>query len=134
MPFMTWSEEDTVSVESIDDQHKAIVDLVNDLHMNLGSDKEFYTKHLIGELVKKVREHFDTEENFMRDYKFPNYISHKLEHDRFFNKIQDFNSQLENGNEDVNLELLRSIKRWFYNHLEINDRKIAAYLREQGVN
>ncbi len=131
MAFMVMDEDEYLNIPSIDEQHRSMVDTVNDLHSTLGTDREYYAKHLVGELLKKLRVHFDTEENFMKDNKFPNFISHKLEHDRFFNQIFEFKTVLDKGEKKVNLELLNSIKKWFHNHLEINDRKIANFLHEK---
>ena len=134
MSFIDWSEEEDIKIKIIDEQHKSIALLINELHETLGSKRNFLEKNLVERLVKKLREHFDTEENLMKEYKFPYFISHKMEHDRFLNKIQNFYSGLEAGNEKVNLELLNSIKRWLFNHLEINDRKCGKFFVEQGLS
>lgn len=131
--FMVMEENEYLNIPSIDEQHSSMVDTVNDLHSILGAEREYYSKHLVSELVKKLRIHFDTEEKYMKDNKFPNFISHKLEHDRFYNQIVDFQNSLENGEKKVNLELLNTVKKWFHNHLEINDRKIANFLHEKNI-
>lgn len=133
MSFLTMEQNEYLNIKSIDEQHSSIVDTVNDLHSTLGGDHDYYPKHLVSELVKKLRVHFDTEENYMKGNKFPYYISHKLEHDRFYNQISEFYDRLESGNDNVNLELLNSVKKWFHNHLEINDRKVADFLIEKGI-
>jgi hemerythrin len=133
MSFIDWSEEENVKIEIIDEQHKNIVSLINELYEILGSSRNFLEKNLLERLLKNLRVHFDTEEKLMKESKFPNFISHKMEHDRFFNKIQNFYAQYENGDEKLNLELLNSIKRWLFNHLEINDRKCGKFFIEIGM-
>lgn len=110
MSFIDWSEDENIKIKIIDEQHKSIAMLLNELHETLGSNRDFLEKNLVERLVKKLRDHFDTEENLMKENKFPYFISHKMEHDRFYNKIQNFYSGLEAGNEKVNLELLKDRK------------------------
>ena len=68
------------------------------------------------------------EEEMMKYGKFQSYISHKLEHDRFENEIKIFYRKYTKGEADVNLEFLIRIKKWLFNHIEINDKKLGAYI------
>ena len=123
MSFIEWSEDENVDIKIIDDQHKNIVSLLNELHEFLGSNRTFLEKNLVERMLKNLREHFDTEERLMKESKFQYFYSHKMEHDRFYSKIEDFYDDLLKGEKKVTLELLNSIKIWLFNHLEINDRK-----------
>lgn len=128
MDLIEWSEDNKVNIKPIDDQHQQMVKTVNELYSLLGSQKKEATKYLIRKLVDDTKIHFDIEEKLMKDGKFKNYISHKLEHDRFGNDINNFYSKFSNGEAEVNLEFLNVIKRWFFNHIEINDRKLGDYI------
>lgn len=133
MTFIDWSESENVNVKTIDYQHKKLANLVNQLHQTLSESKKENSLMILKELTTHLKEHFDTEEKFMKEHKFVNYISHKLEHDRFLNKILEFETEIVSGNINVNLEILSLIKKWFFNHLELNDRKLGKYLYEKGV-
>lgn len=133
MEFITWSENDAVNVESIDSQHRRMIKIVNHLHSLLDTNDNTEIKSTFVELVEYLKEHFYTEETFMKEYKFPGYISHKLEHDRYYSKISNYKDLVEKGENKLNLEILYSLKKWFFNHLEINDRKLGEFLIEAGV-
>jgi hemerythrin len=134
MSFINWTEDEVLNIKIIDKQHKNLAALLNELHETLGSNRTFLEKKLVERILTNLREHFDTEERLMKESKFPFFISHKMEHDRFYNKIESFYDKLEQGSERVTLELLNSIKTWLFNHLEINDRKCTKFFVEQGMS
>jgi hemerythrin len=128
MKLIEWSEGYNVKIKTIDQQHQQMAKTVNELYSLLGSKKHEATKFLLGKLLDDIRLHFSTEEGMMKFGKFQNYISHKMEHDRFENEIKSFYRKFKNGETDVNLAFLSRIKRWMFNHIEINDRKLGTYI------
>ena len=133
MDFITWSENDSIKVEIIDKQHKDFFDIINELYLTLGLQKDNETKELLIRLSEEIKIHFDTEEKLMKNNKFGGYFSHKLEHDRFYNKLNQFRDAVLDEKDIVNLEFLNSLKRWFYNHIDFNDRKLGEYLNTLGT-
>ncbi len=55
-----------------------MTEITNKLYRTLGTDQDEHAMKLLKELVDELRIHFDTEEKYMKDYKFQSYISHKL--------------------------------------------------------
>jgi len=128
MNLIEWSEGSKVNIKIIDMQHQQMVNTVNELYSFLGAQKIEATKYLVKKLVNDTKVHFDTEDKLMKESKFVSYISHKLEHDRFEKDINSFYNGFIKGEIEVNLEFLKTIKRWFFNHIEINDRKLAVHI------
>lgn len=131
MEFMPWKEEYKVHYTEIDNQHAKMVQLVNELHSLLGSKKKETIKYIMKQLVEEAKIHFQTEEKLMTQNNYLDFISHKLEHDRYYNKLANFYSELQNEKESMNLEILNSFKTWFVNHLKINDKKLGGFLAEK---
>ncbi len=59
MALFNWSEEYSVNVNGLDNQHKKLVDLINELHsaMKEGKSKEVLGK-IIEELISYTKFHF----------------------------------------------------------------------------
>lgn len=133
MSFIEMTENEILNINRIDTQHSRIVELLNKLHDQLGAKFEEESKRLLIELKDTLREHFDTEENLMKEYKYVNFFSHKLEHDRFFSKVKSYITEVDQGKIKLDLEFLKSAKRWFFNHFALNDKKCAEFLLSQGV-
>lgn len=132
--YITITENELVHYEEIDNEHRELARIVNEIFPKLGKLNHDENLNYGKELVNHLRKHFDTEENCMKQTKYYGYISHKLEHDRLYNKLEEFYKNIENGKTGITLDLLQSIKTWFFNHLEINDRKCAAHFNEFTAN
>ena len=128
MKLIEWSEGFNVNIKPIDEQHQQMAKTVNELYSLLGSRKNEALKFLLKKLLDETRHHFSTEEEMMKFGKFESYISHKLEHDRFENEIKSFYRKYLKGEIDINLEFLNRIKKWLFNHIKINDRKLGNHI------
>jgi len=133
MKFMAMNPTDLVHVDQIDSQHKILCNDINLVYDSVMAFDKKTTLKLLHEFIKHLDEHFKTEEKMMKDFAFPGYISHKLEHDRFYSQIRRTTDKYDKNKEAFGLEQLKSIKRWFFNHIEINDKKCGDYLVKQNI-
>ena len=76
MSFITWKDSFSVGVHSIDDQHKKLVEMINNLYVEFykGITNEFLNK-LIAELEKYTVYHFSFEEKFMKIYDYDDFAT-----------------------------------------------------------
>lgn len=134
MSFINFSDAEKVFVSVIDNQHKTLVETINKIHSSkMNNDKESIINNL-NVLIENIETHFETEERLMKEFHYPGYISHKLEHDRFYNQIIISTDKFNKGEIDFSMDQLDSLKRWFFNHLDLNDKKCGAYLRSKGID
>lgn len=134
MSFINFTQEDKVNLPSIDDQHKSMAEIINSIYDGvIAADKKTILNHL-NKFLEIIKTHFEDEERLMKNNHFPGYISHKLEHDRFYRQILLTTDQFSKGLENVGIEQLKGIKRWFFNHIEINDKKLGKFLAEKGIS
>ena len=132
--FIELSKSEFVNVAIIDEQHQTLGELLNELFELLGANKPETVKFLMNRLVEHLKTHFETEEKLMKDLNYINFFSHKMEHDRFLSKIVDFQEYIRDDKGKLNLELLKSCKNWFHNHIELNDRKLGVFLTENNIH
>ncbi len=88
--LVTWSQTFSVGVRSIDNQHKELLDLVNDMYNHVVGDEKAeraYFKKVIDKVVEYVKVHFATEEKILKAIKFRGYAEHKRAHDAFIFKV-----------------------------------------------
>lgn len=134
MGFINFTQEDKVNLPSIDDQHKNMAEIINSVYDGvIAADKKTILNQL-NKFLEIIKTHFEDEERLMKNNHFPGYISHKLEHDRFYRQILLTTDRFSKGLENVGLEQLKGIKRWFFNHIEINDKKLGKFLAEKGIS
>jgi hemerythrin len=132
MAFLPWDEKYSINVK-IDSQHKKLIDLINGLHdaMKVGKSKDVMSKILQG-LIDYTDYHFSTEEKFMTKYSYPEYPQHKSEHERFVEKVLDFQKRFNAGSLTLSMEVLGFLKDWLSNHILVTDKKYGPFFNEKG--
>ncbi len=133
MNFIEWNEKAKVNHIAMDKEHKKMVNNTNKLHTLVTSNKNDKANKLFLKIVEDLKIHFDSENTYMLKSKIPQYISHKLEHERFYNKIRDIQIRINAGKEALSLEHLKIIKTWFFNHLDFKDKQLANFLNEKNI-
>lgn len=134
MTFIDFTNSDKVNVAVIDNQHKDIADTINKIYNSSQHKNKSEVSKFLNVLIEIIETHFETEEKFMKEFHYPGYISHKLEHDRFYNQILITTDRFNKGDLEIGSEQLDKMKRWFFNHLDLNDKKCGDYLRTKGVS
>jgi hemerythrin len=115
-----------VGVEKIDNQHKELLNLVNDSinHStgNAGAERNFFDRIIrIG--VDYLKTHFFTEEQIMLQTGYPGYDAHKAEHDAMVKNLTDTIANIESGKTPLNLlEFSLFLRDWFLNHIPSFDK------------
>lgn len=134
MNFIEITPEESVKVEVIDEQHENIANTVNDIHNSIKAQENDSIKNLMTKLLEELEVHFETEEKLMKENRFHGYITHKLEHDRFYNQILQSADKFKKNAASLDEEQLDRIRRWFFNHIEINDKKCGTFLNSIGIH
>jgi hemerythrin len=134
MALMEWSDNLSVKVTQIDEQHKKLVGMLNDLHdaMKQGKGSDVTGKILDG-LIEYVATHFANEEKIMKDNAYPEYLKHKKEHDALTNQALELQKQFQNGKPVLTVELMKFLKDWLSNHILGTDKKYGPYLNSKGI-
>lgn len=127
MTFIKWEKKFDLGIDNFDNQHKEIIELVNQLYEKKEGNKSEILK-LFKSLLSKMDEHFKDEETLMKEKKIVQFISHKLEHDRALQKYSDYYNKLSKKNINLDTEILESLKNWFEVHLEKKDKKLIEYV------
>lgn len=134
MSFIDISKDHKVNIISIDNQHEILADIVNSIHGRIIKAEKSITLSEINNFLEVLENHFENEERLMKVNRYPGYYSHKLEHDRFYKQILTTIARLDKEKKNLDQKDLEGIRRWFYNHIEINDRKCGRFLSEKGIS
>lgn len=134
MTFFTWNENMSVGILQLDIQHKNLINMINNLYnaMSAGKGKEILP-NILKEMSAYAVSHFSTEEKFMQQYGYPEYETHKKEHELFVKKVQEFNREFAKGNISITLNVANFLKTWLSNHIQNTDKKYGPFLNEKGV-
>jgi len=121
MAKFIWTDQLNVGIEVIDQQHRRIVEYINqldDARSNNYSREEI--GFLINELVDYTISHFGFEESLQEEAGYPFLKSHQKVHELFTKRVADFQTRYNNG-EDVTKGLNSLLVTWLFNHIKRDD-------------
>jgi len=134
MSLIRWNESLRLNVTEIDQQHRRLVEMINELSeaMRQGKSKERLGKTLKG-LVAYAGTHFKNEEHYFEKLGYPEAEKHKAEHAAFVRKMNEFTHAYEAGKLGVSTQLATYLGDWLQKHITGSDKKYAAFFHEKGV-
>jgi hemerythrin len=130
--LVKWSSTFSVGVKLIDDQHKGLLNLVNDLFNHAVGDEaeeRAYFQKVIQTAVNYVKVHFATEEKIMIATRFPGYAEHKKAHDTFVLTVVDNIRDFEAGKKFTLSTFTHFLKEWILTHIAIMDKQYFEYFK-----
>jgi hemerythrin-like metal-binding protein len=132
MSLFAWDPKYSVGHPDIDEQHKQLFKMAEDLHMAMleGRGKEALGG-LFSRLVTYTRHHFANEERIMRENAYPGYVQHHLEHEKLTQQVLDMQKRVATGKATVTMELMQFLSDWLRNHIQVNDQKVSAHIRKR---
>jgi hemerythrin len=125
-----WTPNLAVGVSSIDQQHKTLFDKANQL---FEAGKNNKTKEFIAEMLDFLdaytKEHFNSEEVYMKSISYPGFDDQKKMHTDFINSLAKLKKdyQESGGNILVILNANQMVVDWLLKHISIEDKKIGTY-------
>jgi hemerythrin len=134
MALMTWSSKYSVGVEALDNQHKALVRVLNEFHAaSMRGKVQEVADPLIRQIVSLASEHYAAEERLMDSAKYPGLDGHRAKHRELSGKIAEFVSRHEKGDTTVYVQLLYFVRDWLTKHMQSEDQEYAPWLKAHGV-
>jgi hemerythrin len=132
MAFMSWSDDFSVGVGAIDDDHRKLIDLINELYdalcMEASADA---IDEVCARLVEDTVRHFRNEERFFNDMEYPRASAHRAMHEHLELRAAQFRQEI--GHTD-SVTGLRFLKEFLTHHIQGEDKRLGAYLNEHGIH
>ncbi|WP_309267637.1 bacteriohemerythrin [Azonexus sp.] len=134
MSFMPWTDAFVLGIETIDQQHRWLVDATNRLHAEISKPEP--QRAVLGEilegLVDYTMNHFVLEEELFQRLGYSETAAHKAEHDAFTATAMNLLLRFEAG-ENIGAPMLDFLKEWLQHHILQVDRAYAPFLIAAGV-
>jgi len=129
MAFLKWDDSLSVKIPEVDEEHKVLVKLINELHDAMMEGKALEaTAKTLNELVQYTQTHFKHEEIFMTRNNFPGYAGHKTMHEAFVEKVVNFQKEFNAGKITLSIQLLNFLSEWIVGHVKKADAEYGKAL------
>jgi hemerythrin-like metal-binding protein len=134
MAFFDWKDDYSVGIKKLDDQHRNLVRLLNELYdaMHSGKGKEVLGK-VLNELVAYTKTHFASEEALMKMYDYPGYADHRQKHEKMTQHVYSLVEKFEAGEITSPIQISNFLKDWLSKHILQTDKAYGPYLTGKGA-
>jgi hemerythrin len=134
MALIAWSNQLSVNIAEIDNQHRCLIEKINKLHDEMKAGKE---NKIIGAILSDLIDytvfHFYTEEQYFHKYQYPEFLRHKAEHDMLRTKAKKLSADFTSGKISIMVETLNFLRDWISNHILKSDKKYEEFFRAKGL-
>lgn len=128
MAIIKWRDSYNTGIEKVDQEHKKIVDLIEQMHCVI-RDKgglEDVTK-VLDAVVEYTQNHFVSEEELMQELEYDGYVEHKAEHEKLIEDVGIFKEKITSSPEGVQ-EFYRFLREWLVDHIMDSDKKFGEFV------
>jgi hemerythrin len=148
---IVWDDRYSVGILELDEQHKVLINLINELNVIQSSEKDSLYEQKINDALNEVKNytvlHFATEEILMRLFHYNFLDTHKFSHDKFTHIItehhkyimelmeqqkKDSDNKLEQEEiaQEINARISKVIsflQKWLLSHILKEDREYIEF-------
>jgi hemerythrin-like metal-binding protein len=129
--IIQWSNDFALGIGEIDEQHKALVGMINALDASTHEEYSPETmRRMLDELNAYVKDHFGFEERLMAGGGCsPELVTrHCGEHAYFRSVLRDLTADFDSGRTSITVPLIEYLVHWLLHHIVVVDRAMAHQL------
>ena len=129
--FVPWKPEYSVGVQSMDAQHKRLLDMINRLHSALKrGEGATATGAILKDLLQYTEHHFAEEEEMLESIHYAGLGAQRQAHQTFVGKVKDAHRRWEQGDPAVAQDAMNLLSTWLPQHIVKMDKQYASLARK----
>ena len=139
MPFIEWKDSYRIGIEQIDEDHRHLVNLINELHAGISRhvshvrlpgiiDELEALIDVLDALIDYATGHFALEEDCMREHEYPGYEEMKQAHGEFLRMAERLRRRFDEGRGISARQILDSLKEWLETHVLGLDQQFGEFM------
>ncbi|MFA5997039.1 MAG: bacteriohemerythrin [Candidatus Paceibacterota bacterium] len=132
--LIIWDDTFTLGVAVIDEQHKKMIGIINELYhaMKSSTEKENLSD-IITELTEYADYHFTSEESFFDKCNYPGAKHHRKSHELYRETINNFLIDYHNDESVLPLKMIKFLGDWWSDHIRGEDRDYVLCFHACGL-
>ncbi len=133
MAYFEWAQDMVIDQGPIDEDHRNLVRMVNELHdaTTEGRGREVVGR-ILEELIRYTADHLRKEEATMAQAGFPSLERHKTGHQAFVSQLEKLQQRYQEGSIAVAAQLSTVLRDWLSLHIRRNDRELLEFTRQRA--
>ncbi|HRS19486.1 MAG TPA: bacteriohemerythrin [Bacteroidales bacterium] len=134
MSLLTWNSTYSVNIVEIDNQHKKLIDLINQLYdAKQAGAADTIIQKVFNELVSYTFTHFNYEESLLRKANYSDLAEHCDIHKSIVERVRNLQKQYNDGSATAINDTLEFMKNWLMKHIAGTDKKYSQELNAAGI-
>lgn len=131
--FFKWEDKYSVKSEMLDNQHKKLIETINELYGAFVAGKH---KQIIGEIIDQLQNytkyHFIEEERLMQQMGIQLSDKHIKEHKEFIAKVENVRERYEKTKSSVTYGLMSFLRKWLTEHITQTDQEYKIEIEKRA--
>ncbi len=134
--FVEWKDEYSVGIEMIDDDHRRLLNLINQFQTAVFYQTGAkFEDEAFDALIDYTRTHFEREEQLMSEHGYPDLQAHQQEHQKMIELVESRMAEhREQGHHEALVEMVDFLRDWLINHINGTDQAYSGFLHDKGVH
>lgn len=135
MAFIDWSDEYSVNIDTFDEQHKQLINIINRVHdvVMSGAEKNVI-RQIFVELAEYTSYHFRVEEEILEFHGYPELDKHRIQHEQLVVQLLELQMRFRKEQMSLPVEMLNFLKSdWLLKHIVGTDKEYSSFLNANGV-
>ena len=124
--FFKWDESYSVHSQVLNDEHKELFNITNDLYEAFSKNAH---KEKLGDIINRLYDyakyHFAHEEKMLKENGHRIHPDHLFKHREFEGKIKEYKDKFEAGRLSVTYEMMNFLRAWLMEHVKGTDKEYA---------
>lgn len=118
MSLFTWESKYDIGVTSMNEEHKKLIDLMNQLYTQNSENADKATQaRTLSRLADFTKTHFQHEENYMASIHYPELKTHQLIHGDLLKKLAEHKAEFEKAGGTLTPGFFAFLRRWLGAHI-----------------
>jgi len=132
MAFIEWDDKYDIHVDAMNNQHKHLMSLMNNLfELNESKAAKPVIGKAIADLGAAAQSHFADEEAYMESLSYPELARHKIVHKQLLEKYGGHAEAFAEGEGELSKEFFNFIRLWLAAHIQGIDMKYGDFANKQ---
>ena len=131
--FISWGLDYTTGITEIDDQHRELMDLANEMIIHSSAsqaERKIFIQKVVFIAGNLLANHFNTEERVLTRTNYDRLAEHKKQHEILIGKVKAVLTEVGNNNEEIVLfNLTNTFKENFLSHILFYDKDAKDFFQ-----
>jgi hemerythrin len=133
--FFKWSPAYSVNIQTIDNQHLELVNILNRLFVAVSKrEGDKVIAGILDALISYTQTHFALEERLLRQAQYKDLEAHMEEHKKLLEQLDNLCKKHLIEEKAIYFEMLSFLKTWLKEHIQGVDTKYSAALQQAGFS